>query len=136
MSTSPTAVIENLLGLPSLQLVVEKEARQAAYTLHCYNLFKKSNWGHSAFSKWQRMISQFYWLLLTVCYLSREKSGGTSLSNGLKFYTDGSLFEGRAGSGVFSKDLNLKASFALKLSPLSFRQRFTLFWLVPIPTTV
>jgi hypothetical protein len=34
-------------------------------------------------------------------------------SDGLKFYTNGSLFEGRAGSGVFSEELDLKASFAL-----------------------
>jgi hypothetical protein len=35
--------------------------------------------------------------------------------NGLKFCTDGFLFEGRAGSGVFfSKELDLKASFALR----------------------
>jgi hypothetical protein len=34
-------------------------------------------------------------------------------SDGLKFYTDGSLFEGRVGSRVFSEELDLKASFAL-----------------------
>jgi hypothetical protein len=55
-------------------------------------------------------------------------------SDGLKFYTNGSLFEGRSGSKVFSEELNLKASFALGISPLSFRLNFTPFWLVP--TTV
>jgi ribonuclease HI len=34
-------------------------------------------------------------------------------SDGLKFYTDGSLFEGRAGSGVLLEEFDLKASFAL-----------------------
>jgi hypothetical protein len=32
-------------------------------------------------------------------------------SNGFKFNTDGSLFEGRTVSGDFSKQLDLKASF-------------------------
>jgi hypothetical protein len=31
--------------------VVEKEARLAAYRLHCLNHFKKSYWGHSAIFK-------------------------------------------------------------------------------------
>jgi hypothetical protein len=43
MSTTPTAAMETLMGLPPLQLVVEKEARQAAYRLHCSNYFKKSD---------------------------------------------------------------------------------------------
>jgi hypothetical protein len=43
--------METLLGLPPLQLVVEKGARQAAYRLHCSNHFKKSDWGHSAIFK-------------------------------------------------------------------------------------
>jgi hypothetical protein len=34
-------------------------------------------------------------------------------ADGLKFYTEGSLFEGRAGSEVFSEKLDLKTSFAL-----------------------
>jgi hypothetical protein len=34
-------------------------------------------------------------------------------SDGLKFYTDGSLFKGKLGSGFFSEELNLKASFAI-----------------------
>jgi hypothetical protein len=64
-------------------------------------------------------MSQFYWLLLTICYLcmevfdrkylveylSREiwlsEAEASLPSDGLKFYTDGSLFEGRACSGVF-----------------------------------
>jgi hypothetical protein len=40
--------METLLGLPLLQLVVEKEARQAAYRFHCSNYLKKSDWRHSA----------------------------------------------------------------------------------------
>jgi hypothetical protein len=35
-------------------------------------------------------------------------------SDGLKLYTDGSLFEGRADFRVFSEALDLKASFALR----------------------
>jgi hypothetical protein len=43
-------------------------------------------------------------------------------SIGLKFYTDRSLFEGRAGSGVFfSEELDLKASFALETFVISFQ---------------
>jgi hypothetical protein len=34
MSTTPTAALEILLGLPHLQLVVENEAKQTAYKLH------------------------------------------------------------------------------------------------------
>jgi hypothetical protein len=45
------AAMEILLGLPLLQLVVEKEARQAACKLHCSNHFKKSDWGHFAIFK-------------------------------------------------------------------------------------
>jgi hypothetical protein len=46
-----TAAMETLLGLPPLQLVVEKEVRPAAYRLHCSGHFKKSDWGHSAIFK-------------------------------------------------------------------------------------
>jgi hypothetical protein len=51
MSTTPTASMETLLDLPHLQLVFEKETRQAAYRRHCSNHFKKSDWGHSAIFK-------------------------------------------------------------------------------------
>jgi hypothetical protein len=47
MTTTPTAAMETLLGLTLLQLVAEKEARRAAYRLHCSNHLKKSDWGHS-----------------------------------------------------------------------------------------
>jgi hypothetical protein len=50
MSTTSMAAIETLLGLPPLQLVVEKEARHA-YRLQCSNHFKKSDWRHSAIFK-------------------------------------------------------------------------------------
>jgi hypothetical protein len=51
MSTTHTVAMETLLGLPPVQFVVLKEARQAAYKLHCSNHFKKSDWGHSAIFK-------------------------------------------------------------------------------------
>jgi hypothetical protein len=49
MSTTPTTVMETLLGL--LQLVAEKEDSQAAYKLHWSNHFKKSDWRHSVIFK-------------------------------------------------------------------------------------
>jgi hypothetical protein len=51
MSTTPTEAMKTLLGLPPLELLVEKEARHAAYRLHCSNLFKKADWEYSAIFK-------------------------------------------------------------------------------------
>jgi hypothetical protein len=52
-------------------------------------------------------------------------------SDALKLYTDGSLFEGSAGSGVFRKNLISRHLTLLERSSLSFRLRFTLLWLIP-----
>jgi hypothetical protein len=134
--TGCMSTMETLLGLPPLQLVVEDCTASA--------ILKNQTGDILQFSRWHRKISQFYWLLPTVCYLWRyligniwwNISAGRSEteawlpSDGLKLYTDGSLFEGRADFRVFSEELDLKASFALR-SPLSFRLRFTPLWLVP-----
>jgi hypothetical protein len=121
---------EALLGPPPLQLVVEKEVRQAAYRLHCSNHFKKTDWGHSAIFK---MVTEDFPVLLApsdsmlalevferkylVEYPSREiwlsEAEAWFPSDDLKFYIDGSLFEGMMGSGIFSEEFDLKASFAL-----------------------
>jgi hypothetical protein len=56
MSTTPTAYsISNgdPPGSTTLQLVVEKEARQAAYKLHCSNHFKNQTGDILLFSRWQ-----------------------------------------------------------------------------------
>jgi hypothetical protein len=52
-----------------------------------------------------------------------SEAEGVVPSHGLEFYTDGYLFEGRTGSGVFSEELDLKEYFAMKFTP---------FWLVLI----
>jgi hypothetical protein len=66
------AAMETLLDLLPLQLVVEKEARQDAYRLQTALTTLKNQTGDILlFSRWQRKISQFCWLLLTVCYLWR-----------------------------------------------------------------
>jgi hypothetical protein len=65
-------------------------------------------------------------------YLSREKwlSKTEALlpSNGLKFYTDGSLFNGMVSSGVFQKNLFSSNTLLLELTPLFLRLKFTPFW--------
>jgi hypothetical protein len=105
--------METLLGLPHLQLVVEKEANQAECRLHCSGHFKKSDWGHSAivkmatedfpvllvFSDSMLPLEVFDRKYLVEIWLSEAEPWLPS--DGLKFYTGGSLFEGRAGSGVF-----------------------------------
>jgi hypothetical protein len=46
--------------------------------------------------------------------LGRSETEAWLPFDNLKFYTDGSLFEGRAGFEVFSRELVFKASFALE----------------------
>jgi hypothetical protein len=46
--------METLLGLPPLQLVVEKEARQAAYTAPTF--LKNQTGDILLFSRWQRKM--------------------------------------------------------------------------------
>jgi hypothetical protein len=110
MRTTPTVTIGTLPGLSSLQLLVEKEARQAAYRLYCFNHFKKSDWRHSYIFK---MATEDFPVLMAPSdsilplevFLSREiwlsQTEAWLPFDGMKFYTDGSMFEGRAGSGVF-----------------------------------
>jgi hypothetical protein len=99
--------------------------------LHCPNHFKKIDWRHSATLK---MATEDFPVLLGPSdsmlplevfdrkylpeYPSREiwlsKAEAWLPSDVLKFYTDGSLLEGRAASGGFFEELDLKASFALE----------------------
>jgi hypothetical protein len=138
MSTTPTAAMETVLGLPPLQLLVFGD------------LFKKSHWGHSAIFK---MAMEDFPVLLApsdsmlplevfdrkylVAYPCMEiwlsEVEAWIPSDGLKYYTDGSLFEGRPGSGVFSEELDLKQSFALGTFATVFQPEV---YAILVPTTV
>jgi hypothetical protein len=103
MSTTPTAAMETLLGLPPLQLGTDCTVP---------TILKNQTGEILLFSRWQRKIFQLYWLFMTVCYLWRYLIGNISReiwlseaegwfpSDGLKFYSDGHfglfrlLFEG------------------------------------------
>jgi hypothetical protein len=124
--------MKTLLGVPSLmqlQLVVEKEARQSAYRLHCSNHFKKSDWGHSAIFK---MVTEDFPVLLVpshsmlplevfdrkylVEYPSREiwlsEAEAWLPSDGLKFYTSGVFFRKNLISRHLSLSWNVRHSFS------------------------
>jgi hypothetical protein len=110
MSTTPTAVLKILLDLPHLQLVVENEARQTEDALPSTS---RKNGGKEfpvSLASFDRMILlEVLDLKILKEYPSRE---ALLTSDGLKFYTDGSLFKGKVGSGVFSDKLDLQESFA------------------------
>jgi hypothetical protein len=55
------------------------------------------------------LIRNIYW---NIPFWLSEAEAWLS-SDGLKIYTDGSLFKGKAGSGVFLEELDLNASFAI-----------------------
>jgi hypothetical protein len=143
--------MKTLLGLPPLQFVAEKRPGKLHTDCTALTIFKKSSWGHSAIFK---MATEDFPVLLVpsdsilplkvfdrkylVEYPSCEiwvwlsEAEAWLPSDCLKFYTDGSLFEASAGSGVFFR-MNLISGHLLLLerSPLSFRLKFTPFWLIP-----
>jgi hypothetical protein len=65
--------------------MVEKEARQAAYRLHYSTHFKKITLG-TIFYFQDDNGTQFYCLLLTVCYLWRYLIGNIWCNNPLEKY--------------------------------------------------
>jgi hypothetical protein len=69
-------------------------------------------------------------------YLVEYPSREIWLSEAEAWHTDGSLYECRAGSGVFFRRnlISRQHLSLLERSPLSFKLRFTPLWLVP--TTV
>jgi hypothetical protein len=100
--------------------------------------FEKSDWGHSAIFKMatedlsvlmassdSRLPLEVFDGKYLVEYPSREiwlsEAEAWLPSDDFKFYTDGSLFEGRAFSGVFSQELDLKASFGLGTFATAFQ---------------
>jgi hypothetical protein len=109
---------------------IEGEAKQATYRQNCSGKFTRARFGHSEVFK--KMTNERPSLLAPgdkivpfiafgrrflvklpprSSYLSQETSE-IFPSNGVIFYTDGSLCEGRVDAGVFTDTLDIRQSYA------------------------
>jgi hypothetical protein len=130
MHSTPTAALEVILIWSPLGIYIEEEARQATYRLNCSGKFTRARFGHSdVFDKmtneWPissgprgKLVPMFaferrYLVKLPPksSWLSQETSEILP-SDGVIFYTDESLCEGRAGAEMFSDTLDVKVSYA------------------------
>jgi hypothetical protein len=104
--------------LPPLGIYIEEEARQANYTLNCFGEFTRARFGHSeVFEKmtdeWPSALAPGDKLVLIIAFGRRiivefpPRTSEILQSDGVIFYTDGSLFEGRAVT------LDVRESYAL-----------------------
>jgi hypothetical protein len=89
MHSTPTATLKVILMLPPLGIYIKGEARQATDRLNCFREFPRAIFGHS------------------------QDMSEILPSDGVIFYTDGSLCEGSAGAGVFSDTLDIREFHAL-----------------------
>jgi hypothetical protein len=131
MHYTPTAALEVILMLPPLGIYIEGEARQATYRLNCSGEFTRARFGHSGvFEKmtdeWPSLLAPGDKIVPIIAFgrgflvelpprsswLSQETSEILP-SDGVIFYTPGSLCEGRAGAGVFSDTLDIRKSYVL-----------------------
>jgi ribonuclease HI len=131
MFTTPTAALECLCNLRPLHLYVEAEARAELFRLKNWGHFKPRSFGVDNFDKlWQKIMeSNPLCNAPNDCMISKILTGRKFsvvlptrddwLTNDLQqaadhlFFTDGSLCEELAGSGVFSD--NPKTQLALHL---------------------
>jgi ribonuclease HI len=121
MSTTPTAALECICGLQPLHIFVEAEARSELFRLKYWGHFiPKHTIGNNYDCLWNKMVKfDSLWNAPNDCMISkimtnrnfsvlfpsREnwQDGDQWLAADHVFYTDGSLCEDLAGSGVFSE---------------------------------
>jgi ribonuclease HI len=133
MSTTPTAALECICGLLPLQTHLEAEAQSELFRLKNWGQFNPNNVSSNSYKRlWDKMV-KFNSLLnapndcmisqiitnrkFSVLFPTREDWVENSqwLAADNNFFTDGSLCEDLAGSGVFSD--NPEIQLALSLGP-------------------
>jgi hypothetical protein len=129
MHSTSNAALEVILMLPPLSMYIEGEARQATYRLNCFEEFTRARFGNS--EVFEKMTDEWPSLLVPgdklvpfiafgrrflvalpprSSWLSQETSEILP-SDGVIFYMDGLLGEGRVGAGVFSDTLDIRESY-------------------------
>lgn len=132
MRTTPTAALESLLDLPPLYLVVESEAKAAAYRLANAGQWKHADvkGGHSAI--WQKLISFCPTALMRSDKMVPKHVFDKSFAiqtptreewlenkemlqkfNGLIWYTDGSKMEEATAASIYGQSPKTKLRFPL-----------------------
>ena len=118
LRTTPTAALENLLGLPPLHIFIKNEARKACYRLRCNNKWGNTvKFGHSRVA--EDIVSEI--LLMPSDKMERKYHFGRNFNvvikgrdawkgdnkpdnvQGLVWYTDGSRLDHRSGAGIFNR---------------------------------
>jgi hypothetical protein len=130
MRSTPTSALEVLLMLPPLSILIEKESRHAAYRLKDTGRLNRAIVGHSEILA--RMIEETPILGAPSDKISVEfsveypsRADWLDSTNGVTFYTDGSLLNGQAGAGLYSESQNTRETYALGTQDTVFQSEVT-----------
>lgn len=115
MNTTPTATMEALLQLPSLDLVVKAEARAAIHRLQTLNLWRPNrvSTSHTIFknslAETNILAMGVDAMVPTMVYMEKikfvipDRGSHAETTRGIQWYTDGSKTDSGAGVGVYGK---------------------------------